>query len=262
MTQTYQTNLALFSDYELEILELFKDNDMLTPLSISKQTTIPRPSIYVTLEKLGKRGIVECITLGKKRLWQKISPELLRKSVNGLESQVFDETISVTNGPKIKLFKNRYEIVDLFKRIIIENKGERLIGIQGDYAGETWKDNYGVENLNEFNINVKKHNLITEIITSEKWFVEQTKIMGKEWSRNFSGRSAQVHFLNSKYLDYYSQIFIFKDDVFIVSMKNTLVVQLTSSDIVKMFKSMILFIEDNTRSVDINKYIETLIRNN
>ncbi len=132
------------------------------------------------------------------------------------------------------------------------------MGIQGDFAGDAWKGTFKVEDINYINTQVTKEGLLTEIITSKDWFKRQVAIFGKSWAENFLGRAAQVHFINGKYLDYESQIFVFENQLYLVSMKEEIFIEVRNQEISKCIISLLRFIEDNSPSVDVNKVLREI----
>ena len=84
------SNLLQLSGNELTVLNLLKIHS--TPLSIAKKCSIPRPTIYITLQKLQKRGLV----IRKKSLnkinWYLNSDEHIEKLLFGLQRILIRDT--------------------------------------------------------------------------------------------------------------------------------------------------------------------------
>jgi DNA-binding transcriptional ArsR family regulator len=252
------------TENELEILNIFNQSKHETPASLSKRSSIPRPTIYLTLEKLTDRGLIYISKLGKRTVWKKADDEMITNNISQLKSgllhnRVKYEKINITEDTDVTIYRGEKTILNLFIKLIDKHGGNRLMGIQGDRAGDSWKETFSLDNINMINKRVKEKGMITEIITSKNWFERQIEIFGKGWAENFAGRAAQVHFIDNKYLDYESQIFIFEDQVILASMSEALFIEVKNKKISKLLISLIRYIEDSSHSVDINKIIYKLI---
>ena len=256
-------NLLQLTDNEKNILNCFNNESIETPLTLSGKVNIPRPTVYITLEKLESRGLISPVKIGKRIFWKKTEEEIIVQHISNLKDELMSkntyEKMSVTEDTDIAIYRGEKTILTLFTKLIDEHRGNRLMGIQGDYAGDSWKGVFSLENINMINQKIIEKGLITEIVTSKDWFKRQIKIFGKSWAENFIGRTAQVHFINNTYLNYKSQIFIFENQVFLVSMEEELFIEIKNMSIAKMLISLIKFTEDHTSSVDVNKIISDLI---
>ena len=256
-------NLLQLTDNEKDILNCFNEDSLETPLALSGKVNIPRPTIYITLEKLGSRGLISPIKIGKRTYWKKTDEQTMVQHIANLRDELLSENtyekMSVTEDTDIAIYRGEKTILTLFTKLIDEHRGNRLMGIQGDYAGDSWEGVVSLENINKINKKIKEKGLITEIVTSKDWFKRQIDIFGKGWAENFLGRTAQVHFIHNKYLNYKSQIFIFENQLFLVSMEEELFIEIKNKSIAKMIISLIKFSEDYSTPVDINKIVSDLI---
>ncbi|MES2470775.1 MAG: helix-turn-helix domain-containing protein [Patescibacteria group bacterium] len=257
-------DLLLLTPNEIEVLHYLQGQKASTPVTLAQASGIPRPTVYITLDKLQKRGLVESRKVGRKKTWIKISTEKLLKDIERLKSTLIADDadyrhINLTENTDLAIYQGEKTIIKLFYKLIEKHGKSRLMGIQGDYAGDAWKDTFSVEAINAVNAKIKKVGLITEIITSKDWFERQIKTFGRSWAENFGGRAALVHFIDKKYLDYESQIFIFENQLYLVSMKEKLFIEIKNQQIAKLIISLLKFVEDHSPSVDINKQLESLL---
>ncbi len=249
---------------EVGILDLFNSDGNETPVSLSKKSSVPRPTIYLTLEKLEQRGLIYSTKIGKRKVWKKAGHEVLGDNLANLRKELLGETsyekLNLTEDTDITIYRGEETIMRLLLSLIDRHRGSRLMGIQGNRAGDAWENTFSLKNINEVNKRIKEKGMITEIITSKDWFKRQIEIFGKSWAENFGGRAAQVHFIESKYLDYDSQIFIFEDQVILVSMAEELFIEVKNRKISRLLIALIRYIEDHSPSVDVNKLLHELIK--
>lgn len=253
------------SENESEILNLLQNHIYSTPLTLARLCTIPRPTIYITLEKLKARGIVHRKKQGKRYFWSLLDQEQLQNIFDTAKStflneRQFSDKIRLNQNTDIVMHYGKEKVLGLFEKMVNQQGGNRLMGIQGIYAGDAWQKLFKVEDLNRINSRIRDGGLITEIITSRDWFHRQVEIFGKSWAENFVGRAAQVHFIDDKYLNYKSQIFIFENQIFIVSMADELFIEIKNKEVSKLIISLIRFIEDKSNSVNINEIVAKLIK--
>ncbi len=251
------------SKKETKILDLFQANQDETPVTLAKKCSIPRPTIYLILEKLEERGLIYSLKYEKRKLWRMTSNESLSESMSKLKSGLIAdnkayEKLNITDNTDITIYKGEEVIAHLLSRIIDKNSGNRLLGIQGDKVGDAWKDTFSLKNINALNKKITDQKLITEMISSEEFFKQQIKLFGKTWAENFMGRATQMHFIDNRYLDYESQIFLFEDQLFLVSMRESLFIEVKNKHISKLIISLLKFVEDHSSLVDVNKLLREM----
>ncbi|MEI7480476.1 MAG: hypothetical protein WCJ59_02505, partial [bacterium] len=150
-------------------------------------------------------------------------------------------------------------IIRAFENILTQYTKERLIILQGDDSGKAWDKNFGLENINRFNSIIKEQGIITELITSKKCFTDQVTQFGVEWAKSYEGRSARVQNIDSQYLNYSSQVFIFKDQVFLISMADKVFIEIKNEQISKILVSVAHYIQDHSEVFDVNTLLRNLI---
>jgi sugar-specific transcriptional regulator TrmB len=236
-----------------------------TPVELSKHCSIPRPTIYLTLDSLRKRGLVMRLRYKDKIQWRKSSDDYigaqLQKVRNNLirSSSKSQTNISISNNIQLSIHKGPKQIAKLLGNMVRNYPNERLIIISGNQVVDSWSKVLGLEKINAFNREIKELGVITEIVTSKKWFEEQTKQFGIEWAKNYEGRTTRVQNIDNKYLDYASQIFIIKNKVYLVSMPDEVFIEVKNAEIVKMLVSLTRFIQDNSSVFDSNALLRGLI---
>lgn len=237
-----------------------------TPISLAKNCSIPRPTIYITLEKLARRGLVLRLKRSNKKIWIKNTDENIEKMITQSKTYFFDnkpklsEKISISDNLQIYIHKGKNQIIKLLTKISKTHSRDRLIMISGDLVVDSWKKVLGVNKINSFNRDIKKYKIITELITSKKWFEDQTKDFGINWAKDFEGRTTQVQNIDNKYLNYASQIFIIKDQVYLVSMADEVFIEIKNNEIAKLLISLTRFIQDHSSIIDPNALLRELIQ--
>ncbi len=256
--------LLLLSKNETEILELVKEKGQATPLSLAKSCKIPRPTIYITLDKLKDRGLIRSRKLDRKKIWELTKTTEMREHIEDLKNvltgdkRTYDK-IQVTEDTDLTIHRGADAILNLFKKFAGDHNGKRLMGMSGNLSADAWKDTIPLSDINTINSKIKEQGLLTEMISSEGWFKQQARMFGKNWVENFIGRATQVHFIDNTYLDYSSQIFVFGSELYLVSMRERLFIEVKNKQIAALIISLLKFVEDKSKSVDINQILKGMI---
>lgn len=262
-TQSTAVLLNLSQNEQL-IFTLLDNYD--TPIELAKHCSIPRPTIYITLDKLTARGLIYKQKHFNKKRWLKNSDEYLERLLKGAGLSLLkniikpSEKISVSDNLQISVHKGPKQISELLSGFIKKYPHERMIMISGNEVIDSWNRVLGVKKINAFNRQIKEVGMITELITSQKWFEHQANFFGTEWSKDFEGRSTRVQNIDDKYLDYSSQIFIIKNRVYLVSMEDEVFIEIKNSEIAKLIISLSRFIQDHSSVFDPNALLREIIK--
>ncbi len=260
-------DLLQLSKKEQVIFNLL-NNESSTPVSLAKKCSIPRPTIYITLEKLHNRGLIIKKKISHKTYWQKNSDDEIEslayrfKELLSASSATKQEKISITDSSQVVVHRGQKAIFKLFSSLVDEHAGEKMIALQGNLAGYAWSKLFNVQEINIINQKIKKNKVITELVTSREWFKSQTELFGTGWAKNFEGRTIRMQDVGNQYLNYASQIFIFRDKVYIDAMSDKVFIEIKNPEIAKLLVSITQFVQDHSEVLDANKLLRELISNN
>ena len=255
-------SLLQLSENEQVILDLMDKHS--TPVALAKHCSIPRPTVYITLDKLHDRGLVLRHKYANKVHWRKNSEENIENLINETKQYLLKNSgsqgkISISNNIQISIHKGQKQISKLLLDMIQRFPEDRMIMISGSLVADSWNRVLGLEKINSFNRAVKEVGMITELVTSKKWFIEQANLFGVEWAKDFEGRSTRVQNIDNKYLDYSSQIFILKNRVYLFSMEDEVIIEIKNAEIVKLLVSLTRFIQDHSEVFDTNALLREFI---
>ncbi len=255
--------LLKLTSNETVILHLLQIHNQSTPASLAKLCAIPRPTIYITLEKLKERGLAQCRKFQKKKVWDVSDTSVIKEKIENLKETLTPSKgkynkIHVTDNTDLTIHRGGQAVLNLFAEFAESHNGQRLLGMSGDRSADSWKNVIPVEDINTINARIKKTGLLTEMITSEDWFKQQVDIFGVDWAKNFEGRATQVHFIDAQYLDYDSQMFIFGSKLYLVSMREEVFIEVKNKQIAKLLVSLLNFVKQHSRAVDINQILREM----
>jgi DNA-binding transcriptional ArsR family regulator len=264
MELTEKLRIFGFSRKELRVLDALK-NGLDTPLEVSRKTKVSRTAVYAILENLKERGLVSTHIRKGKKSWF-LSPE------RDLDATIYDAKRALLDIPEgreelhgvsdatVIVHRGKEAVKKLMEDIWLHHKNERLYGFQGDVAGIGWNKLFSVEETNTFNRAVKKNGIIVEAILPDGWFERETRNLGVAWAKDFEGRTTRTHIVDEQYFKHGGQLYLFKDVIYLNAHNEELVIEIRNSDIQKMLMAFFRFMQDHSRSIDVNDLLRTLIK--
>ena len=235
-----------------------------TPLLLARVTKVSRTAVYAILLNLKKRGLAQVRTTSGKKHWA-LTPEreieetlyeakrALLKIPEGREEvhSLSDSTVIVHRGQE--------SIRKVLGELLLAHKNERFYGFVGDTAAQYWNKMFSLQETNRFNRALKSNNIIAETIIQEGVLERQTRELGVSWAKDFEGRTTRVNIIDAEYFAHASQVFIFKQSIYLLALGEELVIEIRNSEIQKMLLTFIKFIQDNSRVIDANALLRGVI---
>ena len=274
ISNTNLHKLLNLTSNEIKVFNILCDNkeSKHTPLSISASTKIARPTVYITLDALKGRGLINRYTLDGKKYWRANSDseivELLQNSKkyllntpSGTESYAGSKNSKSNDVLEsiVKVYRGKEEIKSLINHLFTNHKHERWQAIQGNRVSAGWYQIFGLDGINHVNELIKKNQMITDGIMPHRWYKEEFDKYGISWAEGFMGRMAATSEIDQKYFDHDGQIFLFEDSVYLLALNEELVIEIKNSQIKSILKEMVHCITDNADKVDVNSELRKLI---
>lgn len=240
----YKIDPYLFSNEEKMVLKALRTLN--TPLKIHKHTKIPRPTVYFLLERLKHRGLVKKQELAKKTIW------LLRNNDSLVLSEIEDN--QKLSNKTIRVYDTKNEIEDFLEKFVMADH-VRFMALNGDNNPESWQKNIGSQNVIKFNNIINENNVVSDIISSEKFITENIKVLGDDWAESYKNKPTEYHIINGEYTSYTSQIVLKGDKIFLINMEKPIVIEISDKDMYKCFSSIFSFVKDKTNSQSLTELI-------
>ena len=258
-----QLKILDLSSKEEKVLRALIDGQS-TPLLVTKTTKVSRPAVYDIFKKLKKRGLVESRMVSGKKQWQMVS------------SKALAETLYETKKVLLQLQDGRQEVVGVSDGVVVVHTGkeavkkvlfemfkthqsERFLGTANMDAMAGWLNILTPEEINETNRIIKKNQLITEIIGPYNSLEEHFKVSGIEWAKDYEGRTASTVYVDKQYFNNAGQIFAFRDVLYLLALKDQMIIEIRHSDIQKMILALYAFMKDNGEVIDANRVLRKLM---
>lgn len=248
-----ETALILgLSEAELSIIDSLESKDSkernASIVNISKETGIPRTSLYYMLPKLERRGFIEVKRNNKKIFWRKSSDEDFKnKYVRTIES-VIEKKISpaspTADDHSIQVLRGTDQLLTVFDEIAGLHNRSRAYGIQPDASLIQVVKNVPTAKAIKFCDDIKEKGIIIEGIVHEKSVdsIKNTvtdKRTARELLKSFGGRSADTVKMPENFLsNTKAESYLYDNKVSLLNWEKGLAVIIKDKDIYQLVKEM------------------------
>ena len=240
---------------------------LVTPLAIAKATRVTRPAVYDIFKKLKKRGLVESHIKDGKKSWGMVSESELADMLYETKKVLLkfsdgSEELHGVSDSVITVHRGKETLRKVIFAMIKDRRNERFLGLSDftpELLEEGWLTVLSAEDIHEFNRMVKKNAIIAELVAPFGWIDEHYKAMGDNWAKDYEGRAASSVYIDKKYFRHSGQIFAFSDALYLLALKDQLVIEIRHSDIQKMILGMYAFMKESGKPVDVNRRLRELM---
>jgi len=258
-----QLKILDLSPKEEKVLRALIDGQT-TPLLVAKATKVSRPAVYDIFKKLKKRGLVESKIVSGKKSWQIVSDKTLADRLYETKKVLLNlhegrqEVVGVSDGVVV-VHTGKEAVKKVLFQMFKNHKSERFLGTANMDAMAGWLNVLTPEEINETNRIIKKNGLITEIVGPYNSLEEHFKVSGIEWAKDYEGRTASTVYVDKQYFNHAGQIFAFRDALYLLALKDQMIIEIRHSDIQRMILAMYAFMQDNGQVIDANSVLRKLI---
>lgn len=238
------------------------------PSDIARLTGDVRTSIAYNLGKLQERGLVECITSGKRKFYVARSPaevrRLLEKATEAAGVPLTGARVKTTREDEFVIHVGAAEIVPAFARILLEIKNERVKAIQHHLS---YTDQIAVltrEQSVAINEAIIKNKVIVDGLLNEGAYKEYAQKIRK----NPEAYRAQIETLGGRMADYgvfpddrlkaHAEIWIFKTTTLIINWQDKVAIEMTNSAMTTLMREMFEHVKTASRKIDHNAMMREL----
>lgn len=257
-------DLLQLTSHEAEVFLLLQKEPLSTPLTLSRKCAIPRASIYVALETLRKRGLAHHRRVNKKSLWSIASKNELADTLYETKKAILgfvdgkEEVRGVTDG-----FVTIHRGDEAVKKELIAMYTERDKRVSG-YLGalnysENWAELFKDTEIRKVNDAIKKRGMIIDAVLPDKYTEDRFKKFGVEWAKSYEGRTASTVYAPKKYFQNAGELYFFKNTMYLLALRDKMIIEIKHSDIQKMILDIFGFMKDHGERVDINRELRELI---
>ena len=262
-------------DNKISILNLSKNEQKVfksiargkdTPLLVSQHTKISRATVYITMKSLEKRGLLENSGDAGRKMWNVVSKkdiatrimyakQYLLGCTASLHHDFLYDDVEVENEHEVLFFKGKDALMTLLHEVFKTHVSEKYYALQGSRSIQGWSKIFSMEEINDINFHIKKNDIIVHSIVEKGIFEQAYAALGIDWARELGERTASVNEVDKKYLDFPSEIWIFKNSMYLIDFDSVMVIEIKNKGLVKMLRSVFDFFKDHSEKIDINSIV-------
>lgn len=264
----------MFNKEAVKLLGLSKKEDKIlvflagishsTVTDIALGTKIPRTTVHFLLKKMAKKELVEKVAVNDHHEWKIFSKtdfsQKLRRLLSGFESKTDILGGIEGQGIGVEVYRGKEKIKEIYKNILKIGSNERVYIIQGNKSAKRALEKIEKEYFFDFHKAFKKKDIIMEGVIGESTLDLFKKITIKELESH-ADRLVITHIVPDQFVDFDIDIIIYGNYVFIINLEEENTIFIKNISIVQALKSLLAFMQANSRKIDLNAYIKQIIEN-
>jgi hypothetical protein len=258
MKKVISPSLLQLSPNEIKVFQSIR-NGFCTPLRISRDIAIPRPTVYITLEVLEARMLIGSKKEKGKKVYVITDRDTLEDSLYKAKQYIFQlhegtDEVKSRGDSMVRIHRGK----DAIQKVItsmVNAKGEILSAIQGHVQATGWETVFGKEIVTTLNKHIKQNNVVTQAIIPHTWMT----LWGKDWAEHFSGRATAQYEVPDKYLKSGAELFIFQNTAYLLALHEETIIEIHNSAIVDMCALFIQYFKDTGKHIRVNEQLTQYI---
>ena len=229
---------------------------------ISKEARYPRTTTLRTLIGFHSRGFVAKHRVSLKRGGWVIKPT---EGMEKIFKDIWDEINSaapskISRGENdIVVYHGKKQMMLLANKVLSFHKGERVYWMQSIHIWEVWLKHKLLDRVIWLTHYLKNKGIISEGFFPDNFLEIDYKYGGEKLLRGFLDRPVIIHTIPSKFLNFYSDIMVFRDVVSIMNWKDELAIEIKNKDLVKVFISLFDYIKATGVRVNLQEEVTKIL---
>lgn len=261
---------------EIQILGLTKKEERVvqmlvkgitSPTSIGREAKVSRVGVYKIIASLEERGIVKQVKKNNKKYFELIEKKSLLESLQKTEKFLSkrgdkddpEETVYGTSGD-VSIFMGKKGLEKVFDIIFTEYSNQEFLTLQTKKSDMAWLTMFSAEEVKKYSHLASKSRLIHRNMFEKGMIKLVFEVYGLEWAKSYVGRTASVNEIDPKYTDFSSQIWLSASSFYLVSVEEKIAIVIKNKIIIKMMRSLLKLIHDNSHKIDINEELRKLMK--
>lgn len=258
-----------FTDAEAKILWVLVEQGAMRVSKISRESSVPRTTVFSALSRLKDRGFVRQMSKGHKKTWKVVRisriENKVQEGVSHFEREkepkaAEDEIIGGvdTEGIGIKVYKGKRQILRAYEQMLTLSKSERVFVIQGNRSAKRAIEGLEENYLFAFHEKFKKAHIIMEGISGE-YILDLFRSLDTPMLKSHLSRMLVMAVLPDKYIDFSLDVLIMRKNVIFIDIEKEYVIFIQNSEMVEMFNRFAAYFQDTGEKVNLNRHIWKII---
>ena len=263
------TNLLGLSKNEVKVLQFLKNNpDPRVISDISNEGKVPRMTLYLVLESLKNRGLVDYKRKGKRRFWYIVDTKTFTSSVISALTEITGESeVSVTaNNSGFTIYRGIDSLYKSWDSLKDLPPHTRVYGIQPTASIKLSVKKLDWKRIKPLQENILNKPIIIDGVLPEDYYPTYVKLFAhdkklqKTSLESFIGRGTDMTFVDEKYFkDSETELLILPTVAYLTDWKNEVSIEIKNPVMLGFLRQLYELAKGYGRKVDQNAYIKELI---
>ncbi|HEY4506018.1 MAG TPA: helix-turn-helix domain-containing protein [Candidatus Paceibacterota bacterium] len=240
-----QVKLLGLKKKDLKVLSCLKEPSSVA--EITRETNIPRMSVYSIIERLEAREMITSDRRGSRRYWR----STLSENVTGKLS-----------SPGFVVYEGAKSLSGLYRRIVEESKGDRFYFIEPNRSAVAAHGKMNYADLLAVNHAIRDRRIIADGILQDNWLpynLSAWKKRGKDvrlFLNSFSDRMYNAYTIPAELLDFGSELYIFKNVALLLNWHDEVAIEIRNKEMVLFLKQIFELLKNLSTKVDLNAAVK------
>lgn len=217
--------------------------------SLQRHTAIPRATLDRTLRSLRERGLI------RKQEWSPKRGRWLLKPVT--EIRILSSFGSTASGSEVFIYEGKEQLLNATLRFIETHAGERAFAIQSNKTWDTWATRLSREDFNKVNSLLRKKMVIMETVLPEDFAEYDLERRDQALANGYQERPSITHIIPKEFFNFYSDLTICRDAVFVMNWRDNLGIEIRNADLVSLFSSLFKYLQATGERVNLHEEVRS-----
>ncbi len=235
-----------------------------TPTILARNLDISRQGVYNILYALENRRLIVKIKKNNKITWTISPKESMVEQMHKIEDTLRDNKKDVKNilyksSEDVTVYVGKQGLIKLYRKIFSEHSNQELFTLQTKKGDEAWLKSFTVEEVKQISTIASKSKFIHRNILEKGVLEHAFHKFGSDWAKTYIDRTYSVNEIDKKFADYTSQIWVSARALYLFSIEENLAIEIKNKMIIKMIRSLLALIHENSHKIDMNRILRDLI---
>jgi hypothetical protein len=186
--------------------------------------------------------------------WVVVSESETRRTLGLLLAEEHKRPVKVSKkNNEIIIYRGKEQMMILANRVLDFHRDERVQWMQPNKLWEVWLKRGLKKRVVWLTQYLQEKGIITEGIFADNFIEYDYKHGGRELLQGYLDRPTIIHTIPESFLQFYSDVMVFRDVVSIMNWKDEVAIEIKNQDLVDLFKSLFEYIKVTGKKVDLQE---------
>lgn len=259
----FELNLLGLTKQELTVYNALELEKSVLITKLADTTALPRTTVSFLLKKLKQRGLIEQIKIKQHKEWQIKSLEEVSQKLQQIYFK-FNNTKDilgniVSENMEITAFSGRKNLKKAYRNILTAGKNNRVFVIQNNLSAKASLEKIEWNYIANLHKDFRKKGIIMEGLMNDKTFKIFESFSASQIKSHLD-RLIVLYIIPDEYLDFELDVIFFADKIYFIDVVDEKIIFVKNRQLVKTFKNLFYLAESFGRKVNLNEYLNNLIK--